>query len=557
MKQYDKFVSDVLAGKGHHCKKIIQLCEQYEANKLRDDIWFDEKEVDKHLNFIKKLPLATDEFAGKIINLLDWQAFLVANMYGWFKEVEDPDGNKTIVRKNKTIYLQVPRKNTKTSTAGILSIDNSVIDISRGSDVIFAATSRNQANICFDMACDICLEASKISKTFSDSVKIWAGSIEFTGLGTFMKPVSAEAKTIEGEGAKFAVIDEVHLHDNWKVIRSVQKGMVKHNNPLIMLITTAGYNKSEEAPAFQMYNHSANVLDGSITDDSLFPMIFEPDKSDDWNDENTWRKANPTIGITPKWHQIRSEYETAKSLGGSAEVDFKIKHLNMWVDSAVTWISGDKWNEGQHDFPDLTGLPGYGGLDLASVLDMCSLCINIPYKGENYFIWKYYLPEAALNNNKNPMVAQYRDWANKGYLTITSGDATDYNYIKRDAILMYEKYNLRGILYDRYNSSQLVIELGDEGLNMIPMGQGWTSMSTPTKEFQAMVMHNQIQHGNNPVTNWQLGNVRITRNENDDIKVSKKASNYKVDGIVAAIMALEGENILKNINTSKPNVWII
>lgn len=562
-KKYFEFINDVETQGSCYGKSIRQLVSIWRNNEQRDDLYFDANDVDRHLNFIALIPLIDLEFAKKLINIQSWQSFLVAMIYGW----KYKDNNH---RKYKKVYLQIARKNSKTTTSSILSIDNAVMDAVSGGQVIFAATSLDQAKLCFSMAKRMCDELKLMYKSsFGKVCNTWRSSVEFTNTATIMKPVSNDPQGTEGMGAKMAIVDELHVHNNDELLNSIAKGMVVHSSPLLVMITTAGYNKSDGAPAYQYYEYSKKVLDGTIIDEVLLPMIFELDEEDDWKDEKNWYKANPLLPLSPKIDALRAEFVSAINMGGAKEVDFKIKHLNMWVDSAVTWISKEKFVSGQVDkdkYPfvftdsgivskkDGSKIVARAGLDLASVYDFTSLCVEIEYDNVYYVLWKYYLPENTVKSHSNE---SYRVWAREGHITVTNGNATDYAYIKKDIIDMYEKGWIDNVYYDRFNSSQLVIELSENGIPMVKMGQGFLDMNMPTKSLEHSILESNVQHGNNPVTIWMMGNVKILYNENNDQKISKKHSQGKVDGIVAWCMARKANMDKMSEYVDEPSVWYI
>lgn len=559
--QYQRFADDVLAHPERFPKTIIQLVDQYTTNLQRQDIHFDHAEAARHIGFISIMPLVDNEFANKLIIVQDWQAFLFANIYGWKK--------KNGTRKYKRVYLQIARKNSKTTTSAMLSIDNAVMDPKNGGQILFAATSLEQAQLCFSMAKRMAEAMRTMYKSFDRICKTWVRSVEFTDTSTVLRAVSADPQGTEGMGAKMAVIDEVHVHKNSDLINSIQKGMVVHDSPLLIQITTAGYNKEEDAPAYQLYQYSKKILAGTLDDDGLFSMIWEVEETDDWNDPAVWGKANPNLGLSPKLENLLEEYQQAKNLGGAKEVDFKIKHLNMWVDSAVTWVSRERWCAAQlttwpHELMFITQkfttgpsdkeLSGWAGLDLASVHDFTSLCIEVVFKGMSFVVWKFYLPENTVRTHPNE---NYRIWAREGHITVTPGNATDYNYVKKDIVDLYEIGAIRGVYYDRFNSSQLVIDLHEEGVPMIKMGQGFTSMSSPIQDLERLILEGKIQHQNNPVATWMIGNVKLKYNENSDVKITKANSVGKVDGIVAMAMARKAHMDGLNTFVEAPSIWVL
>jgi phage terminase large subunit-like protein len=565
-----KFISDVINPEndlryGDAIKKLVQ---RYLDDELRDDIYFDEDEAQRHLDYISIMPLVDAEWSGKLMQemMQPWQAFFFANIYGW-------KYTATHIRKHTDVYLQIPKKNAKTTMAAMIANDNAVNDSVPGAQIYFAGYTIDTADLCFKFTKRMCEKMVAMYPSMEGHIKPWAHSVEFVKTETFLKKVSSDAKTLEGKGARCAIIDEVHTHPNGMVIENMRSGMALYNDPLLVQITTPGYDKQEPCPAYPKYEHCKKVLAGIVKDDRLMPMLWEPDEADDWNDESTWAKANPNIGISPKWDFLRGEYNLAKINGGSKEVSFKIKHLGMWVDSDVVWISDDVWMANQRQIHEPLPEIAYGGLDLASVTDFCWLTFCHPTKKmvdgyeidqdgemvpvtkevtERRMVYMCYLPEETVKTHKMESV---RTWAREGYIKTTTGRTTDYRVIKQDIINYCRDYTVPIIYYDRYNANQLIDDLVDEGINMQPFAQTPAYMNVPTREMQKTVVEGYLQHSNHPVMRWMMRNVRIIEDNNGNQKISKNKSRDAVDGPVATVMAI-GAELDGGRPTDMPGVWV-
>ena len=567
---HHKFISDVINpdNSSRYSSSIKLLVQRYLDDELRDDIYFDEEEAQRHLDYIAIMPLVDAEWAGKLMKemMQPWQAFFFANMYGW-------KYTATNIRKHTDVYLQIPKKNSKTTMAAMIANDNAVNDSAPGAQIYFAGYTIDTADLCFKFTKRMCDKMKALYPSMEDHIITWAHSIEFVDNETFLKKVSSDAKTLEGKGARCAIIDEVHTHPNSNVIDNMRSGMALYNDPLMIQITTPGFDKQEPCPAFPKYEHCKKVLSGVIKDDRLMPMLWEPDEGDDWNDEATWAKANPNIGISPKWDFLRGEYNLAKINGGRKEVDFRIKHLGEWMDSDVIWISDDVWMANQTPLDGPLPEIAYGGLDLASVTDFCALTFNHPIRRmvdgydvdeqghhvpvqvevvERRLVFFFYLPEETVKNHK---LEDIRTWAKAGYIKVTPGRTTDYRVIQQDIIDYCRTYTVPIIYYDRYNANELVTNLVEEGINMQPFAQTPTYMNVPTRQMQKSVTEGLLQHGGNPVMRWMMKNVRILEDNNENQKISKKKSRDAVDGPVAAVEAI-GAELDGGRETDMPGVWV-
>jgi phage terminase large subunit-like protein len=276
------------------------------------------------------------------------------------------------------------------------------------------------------------------------------------------------------------------------------------------------------------------VLSGNIKDDALFSVIYTLDEGDDWTDPAVWAKANPNWGISVNPRQLEQGLTEAKEFVHK-EVEFKTKLLNVWTDTAMTWISDSDW-KACDGLDDLEGALCYGGLDLASTGDFCAFSLYFP---EFHAIrsW-YWLPVDTAYKRKDAAGQSIRQWAADGHIELTDGNVTDYSFIKARVIQLAQQYDIKDIAFDRFNSSQLVIELQNEGLQMFPFGQGFVSMSAPTKELERLTKDKQLRHAGNPVTRWMMGNIMLRTDPAGNIKIDKAKSGDKVDGPVSIVMAL-------------------
>jgi phage terminase large subunit-like protein len=318
-----------------------------------------------------------------------------------------------------------------------------------------------------------------------------------------------------------------------------------------------------ESPCYQLRKSLIDILAGRKQDETFFGVIYTLDPGDDWNDKATWVKANPNIGVTPKWDFMESEYTKAVNEGGTSEVEFKTKNLNVWTSSAETWIADELWQgcHGAYDEKQIEGADCVGGLDLASVSDFCALCLR--FHGNNttdapIFKWWFWLPEDKISERSRDLPDLLR-WVNEGWIKATPGNVTDYDYIRAELNEIRGKYNVLMLGYDPHNALQIVAKLQQEdGLPMQEFSQSILHMSPPTKEFERRVRQKGINHGSNPVARWMLSNVEPWRDANGNIKLykAKGKRELKIDGIVAAIMA-EGEYMSADLTVYSSDILII
>lgn len=488
--------------------------------------------------------------AGSLLELQPWQCFVDANLFGWIRA----DG----LRRFRTAYEDVARKNGKTTRLAASGCYYLVADNEGGAQIYSAATKKEQAREIFDSSramMDQSLELNSLCDV--QEHKILHGRSKFV-------PLSKDSKRMDGFNVHAGLVDELHAHPNsgiWDVLRSA---MGARRQPVLRAITTAGFD--QKSFCFDLRRYAIQVLEGSIEDDTFFGIIYTLDDPGKWADPAEWIKANPNLGVSVSLDDLQQQCEEAKHLPTS-RVEFLTKRLNCWVYGAQAWMPMERWHQcANPDFdtrsPWIAGQPSeldgqvcYGGLDLASMEDMCSFGLVFPGEnGERKTISRSYLPQAALERRLkrgDKSLEQFRD---SGHLVVLPGETADYNWIKADILAACERFDVRGVAFDRWNSSQLVTDLIEEGVEMVKFGQGFASMSAPTKELLRLVLIGALQH-NDPLLTWAVSNVVIETNPAGDIKPDKSKVSEKIDAAVALVM---GVALAMGVNDdAEPGIFLI
>jgi len=536
--RFDQYINDVLSGK-QVTGELIKLAVERHSNDLTKSwhYYFDRDKAQKAITFFERLHHWKGEWAGTPIILEPHQVFYIGSMFGWLRE------DKT--RRFRTSFKEVARKNAKTTECAGKSIYHLLSDGESGPQVYFAATKEDQARIGFkDMQ-----EITKRTPGLKQYLRVMTKSVLNDSNGGFAKPLGSDSDTQDGFDPSWAVVDEYHAHKTDQMLNVLESGMGARRQPMIDVITTAGFKK--EFPCYSnLRKVSIDVLRGIKEDETLLALIFEQDKDDDWKDESVWIKSNPNLDVSLKLDFLRTRLKKALNEGGTKEIDFKTKNLNIWTDSSDTWIPDEVWMRGDRPLPELKGRKCWGGLDLASVRDITALVLIFPIVDEFYTLRYYFVPESCVKSREE---MDYRGWVNDGYMIETPGDVTDYNYIKSTIDDITVTYDVQKIAYDRFNSSQLVIDLTEKGIPMAPFGQGFLSMTSPCKELEALAHNGKIVHDGDPVLRWMNSNVVTNTDPAGNIKLDKGKSMNKIDGMVALVMAL-GEFMLKVKPVAQPNI---
>lgn len=493
--------------------------------------YFDNKEADRAVAFIETmLRHSKGDKAGELLLLEEWQKErIVKPIFGW-------KNKKTHLRKYRTIYVEIARKNGKSTLGASLALYALFCDKEYGAEIFSVAGDRAQASIIFNLAKSMIEQSPEL---FQRS-KLFRNSIIFPAKGNTYKVLSSDSKLQHGHNCHVCVFDEVHTQPTDELWNVMSTSTASRSQPIMIAMTTAGSSKTDNNICWQLHDYATKVRDGIIKDDSFLPVIFSADEDDDITCEKTWMKANPNYGVSVKKEYLKKESQKAIDLP-SYENSFRRLHLSQWVTNETKWLSDKQWMECYEpiDIESLKGLSCYGGLDLASVRDLSSLVLYFPMEDKKDVVLSFFwCPYESIYNRTMKDKLNYNQWSQDGFIHATDGDVQDYSFIIKKINELREIYDIKTIGYDRWNSSSTIVTLVNDGMNMSPFGQGWASMSAPTKELETRVLKKQINHLNNPVMRWMISNVQIKMDEAENIKIDKKKSTEKVDGIVSLVMSI-------------------
>lgn len=493
---------------------------------------YDKKKADRAVTFIENLCHTKGKWAGTPFWLLTWQEQLIRDIFGIVKA----DGN----RQFRTAFVEICKKVGKSELAAAVALYLLYADNEPSAEVYGAAADRQQASIVFDVAKQM-VEMSpalmKRSKLMGATKRI----VNYSNAG-YYQVLSAEVGGKHGFSVSGLVFDEIHTQPNRQLYDVLTKGSSDaRQNPLHFIITTAGNDR--HSIAYELHTKAVDILEGRRVDPTFYPVVYGLKDDEDWEDEANWYKVNPSLGYTVDIERLRDAYREAKQ-NPADEVTFKWLRCNMWVSSTVAWIPDAIYMRGNEAINAalLEGRDCYAGLDLSSTGDITALVLIFPPrdKNEKYVLLPYFwIPEETIPRRVKANSVPYDIWEKQGYIMATEGNVIHYNFIEKFIMDLSEKYHILEIAVDRWNATQMIQNLEGEGFTIVPFGQGFSSMSAPTKEFYRLLMEGRIIHGGNPVLRWMAGNVVIDTDPAGNIKVTKAKSKEKIDGIVAAIMALD------------------
>ena len=519
-----KYIKDIKTKKINAGLEIKQAISRFESDLKRSDIEFSEQKAIKAITFISHLKHFTGKYDNKNFILEPWQVFVVSNIFGWIVK-------ETGARKYTSVYCEVARKNGKTQLAAAISLYFLIAEGEANAEAVLAANSREQAKLAFSAV-------SKMSQKLDPQEKyIRSYRNEVKYQNNLIKIVSSDSSKLDGMNCSLVILDEYHAASTSLVHDVLKSSQGSRENPLFIIITTAGFNKN--SPCFSARKTAKEVLIGLKHDDSQFIAIYSQDEKDNWTDEKNWIKSNPNLDVTVKRSFIKDEINKAQN-NISLETGVKTKNLNMWCDTVTTWIpdtyilkSSKKLNI--NDVDEETEI--FVGVDLSSTTDITAVSYMWIIDEKYHFITNYYLPEDSLNSAIDK--EYYKVQHNKGNLKIVSGNVVDYDIILNDILDIGKKHNIVKLFYDNWNSTQFVIQ-ATQNLNCEAFSQSIGNFSRPTKDFERSLLNGKVVIDDNEITRWMLSNVYLRVDANGNVKPDKSKKKSKIDGIISMLMCLGG-----------------
>lgn len=544
--QANQYVEDVISGKQVACDWVRKACERHVhdlEHGLERGIWFDVSAAERVLQFFEGfLKHSKGEWAGKPLKLEPWQQFILGVLFGWKRS----DGT----RRFRTAYIEIARKNGKSLIGSGVGLYLLMADGEPGAEIYSYATKKDQAKITWLEAAKIARKSKVLSKRldiFGDkNPKASACSISMPLTGSKFEPLGRDTDSMDGLNVHGAIVDEVHAHrtrEGWDLLDTATGA---RRQPLLFAVTTAGFDR--QTLCWELNDYTKRVLEnfaiaGGHRDDSFFGIIFTLDKDDDWQDEACWLKANPNLGVSKKWDDMRRKAKRAMSMPAALNSFLRLE-LNIWTQSETKWVPWDEWQQCGHvvEWDRLIGRKCYSGLDLSSTLDITAHVLVFPpeVEGEKYVVLcRFWMPEDNLHKRAHDDRVPYEAWLRAGWLMATPGNVIDYDWVFDDIEDDAHDYDLIETAFDRWGAARVVTVLQNKGLAMVEFGQGFASMSPPMRELERLIRTHEIEHGNNPVLTWMADNLVAVEDPAGNIKPSKEKSREKIDGMVALIMALD------------------
>lgn len=548
----------VISGKIVACKLVKAACQRHLDDLERQrtkgfPYHFDEVRADNAIAFIEQLRHVEGPSASTVggrdnrIVLELWQKFYVGNIFGWRRE----DGT----RRFRHVYTEVARKNAKTTLAA--GICNVIFWADRpedpGCQIYFGATKQEQAALAWRIA-RLQIERHPVlktrAKTYESKQYIVKTQVDSKGRqvsdwSARMRPLGQDSKTEDGLNPVVAIIDEYHAHPTSEILDVLESGMMARLQPITLILTTAGTNF--DGPCYQVERPLAvGILEKTLQPipEDVFAMIYTLDDGDDFANPKVWIKANPNLGVSVYPAQLESRVQMALAAPARAR-DVKTKNFNIWLQTFSRWIEDPAWMAcaGHVDEEALAGRHCTVGLDLSTNTDLTAICFAFPpaSDGENWqAFWRLFMPMDNLLERERQDKVPYTEWARMGLIIPTDGNVVDYDYIEQEIKVSGGKYLIDEIVYDPFKAGEVVAHLGSE-FTMVAAAQRYNPMGVYSDIFERLVRKGGLSHGAHPVLRWMMSCTEVKGDRQGNImpmKPRRETSGKRIDGIVAAIMAL-------------------
>ena len=494
---------------------------------------FDPDRVDKVLKVFGLLRHTKGKWAGSPLKPDSWQvAYILAPVYGWVRFDEDVDRWVRVIRE---LYVDIPRKNGKSTTLGGIAIYMTAADGEPGAEVIAAATTKDQAGFVFAPIKAMCDKAPALK----GHVKAYSGRIVHPKSASYFQAISSVADAQHGANLHCAVIDELHIHKSAEMVETLETGTGSRDQPLVAAITTADDGKP--ATIYARKRHRVEQLANRVlTDATTYGVVFAAEKTDDPFAEATWRKANPGFGVSPTRSYLAKEAAKAKDSPADLAKFLRL-HLGIRTKQETKYLELGPWDasSGLVVEDKLAGRKCHGGLDLASVNDLTALCWDFPDGEDGHdLLWRFWLPADRIEDLNRRTAGEAAVWVREGRLTLTPGNVIDNDFIVTQIEKDADTFDVQTLGFDRWGATDVVRRLGDSGLTCVPVGQGFATMSAPLKEILRLTLSKRYRHGGDPVMRWMVDNLAVLMDPSGNVKPDKARAAEKIDGVSAAVTAM-------------------
>jgi phage terminase large subunit-like protein len=601
-----KYAQDVIAGRVVAGKLVVKCCVRFLRDLIRAQnekdtcpFYFSDKAAEHAVSFFGFLRHTKGIWAKQVETsgflLAPWQVFILTNLFGFIRK----DNGQ---RRFREAYLEVARKNGKSTFIAGIGLYMMYADGEPGAEVYSAATTKDQAKIVFKAAQDMV----KVSPFLKSRIQAWRNNLHVDESSSKFEPLASDSGTLDGLNIHCGLIDELHEHPDRTMYDVLNTATGSRSQPLIVCITTAGFTR--EGICWDQRDYGVKVCGGIAVDDNFFAYIACLDKDDKWDDESCWIKANPNLGISTSLEAIRPNFIKAKEQP-AAQNEFLRKHLNVWTSQNTAWLLDGKWEAccaaGEHAkaieqrkfaFDKLKGRICLGGMDLASTNDLAAVVLlfppcetqQVPEIPAGHGIFKmasgevkilpetniqnlerlkagerteeipencklrtvyekddkwsilpfFWIPEGLMDDLGKQAKQSYETWVRAGFIDTCPGLAISQEVIHAKIRTLKSIFRIHEVGFDPWNTGWIGPKMVEDGIKAVKVPPFYEHMSGPTKNLTALITGKAVEHYNNPVLRWNASNVQLLLDSNGNQRPDKGKSKSKIDGIVATVIAM-------------------
>jgi phage terminase large subunit-like protein len=521
------------AGKYHRLSCARHLADRAREATVEFPYRFDTSKIARFCSFASKLRHYKGEWAKTPIVLEPYQRFRLGSLFGWIHTA-------TGLRRFRTSYNELPRKQGKSLEAAIVALYATFFDGEPGAEGYTIATKRDQAKIVFADARQLVMTSG-----LRDRITAFSSNLHSDATASKLEPLGSDYDSTDGLNPHCVIVDEFHAHPNRGLIDVMETATGARQQPIIFQITTAG--DDPVSPCGDQHEYACKILEGTITDETFFAFIAHADPEDDWRAESTWRKANPNYGISIKPDDLEALARKAIHMPAAANT-FKQKRLNLWVNTSAPWLSMEGWQAGQSldwTADDLLHEPCFVGIDLASKLDLTALIFAFP-PAVGRPRWRLlswvWTPADTLVERAHRDRAPYDVWTAAGYLRTTPGTRVDHTVIREVLRAQRERFDIQQIGFDPWHADLLIDALmNEDGFakeQVIEVRQTYAGMSSGALKVEAEVLAGNVDAHGDPLLAWCAGNAVVQRDGKDNVYPVKKRSRGRIDPLMAFVIAM-------------------
>jgi phage terminase large subunit-like protein len=547
-----RYAREVTAGRIVTGLRVKQACERHLRDLERQGTKafpyiFDPSKAERVFAFFAFCRHVKGKLAGKPIELADWQKFIVGSIFGWVHK-------DTGLRRFRKAYVQVGRKNGKSTMLSGLGLYMLMADGEFGAEVYATATKHEQARIVYDAARVMASRSPDLLKRLEPGM---AATLHRASESKFM-PLSKDTKSLDGLNPHLGIIDEYHAHQTSEMYDVIVSGMGQRSQPLLFVITTSGTELA--CPCYEEYTYCGKLMERVLANEEYFVYIAELGKDDKPKDESVWIKANPLLATTKEgMAYLRSELQVALDVPSKMR-NFLTKNMNQWVDQKEDgYMPMEKWEACKGELPELRGMSCYVGGDLSAKIDLCSVGFEFPLEDDKYAVYSHsFIPEDTLAAKRKTDKVPYDLWVKQGHITVTPGAVVDYQFVRK---YIKDKLGAEGWIpvetcLDPWNSTQFATDLQSDGFVVVEIIQGIKTLSEPTKHFRESVLSGKVIHDGNPALTWAMSNAVTRQDHNENIMLDKSKATQRIDP-VAALMNAHVRAMVREEPEPQPGVYFL